>query len=136
MNRSDLQKISKIRLKEARELLHTGNYNGAYYLCGYAIECALKSCIAKKTNKYDFPDKKLANKSFTHELRTLMDIAGLSVQFENEKSTNVNFSAKWLVVKDWNEDSRYEFHDKNKAENMYNAIASRNGILKWIKQHW
>jgi HEPN domain-containing protein len=30
-------------------LLEAGLYAGAYYLAGYAVECALKACIAKKT---------------------------------------------------------------------------------------
>lgn len=44
-------------------LLTAGMPEGAYYLAGYAVECALKSCIARRTQEHDFPDKKLANDS-------------------------------------------------------------------------
>jgi HEPN domain-containing protein len=49
MTRRDFQALSATRLREARALLKTGNPEGAYYLAGYAIECALKACVAKKT---------------------------------------------------------------------------------------
>jgi len=38
MNRKDLQDLALIRLKEAKALLDKGLYDGAYYLCGYAVE--------------------------------------------------------------------------------------------------
>lgn len=57
MNRADLQALSRLRIKEARLLLKHRQFEGAYYLTGYAIECALKAAIAKRTAKYDFPDK-------------------------------------------------------------------------------
>ena len=49
MNRSELQQLAEIRLRDAKALLVTGeNDAGAYYMAGYAVECALKAVIAKK----------------------------------------------------------------------------------------
>ena len=59
MNRNDFQKISRLRVKEAKALLDNGYPAGAYYLMGYAVECALKACIAKQTKRYDFPYEKM-----------------------------------------------------------------------------
>jgi len=39
-------------------LLRLGLFDGAYYLAGYAVECALKACIAKGTQRFEFPDKR------------------------------------------------------------------------------
>ncbi|HEX7677842.1 MAG TPA: HEPN domain-containing protein, partial [Thermoanaerobaculia bacterium] len=66
MNRQDLQWLARTRLSEARVLLAAKKYDGAYYLAGYAVECALKACVAKKVRKFDFPDKKLALDSYSH----------------------------------------------------------------------
>jgi len=55
MNRSDFQKLTEIRMKEAKVLLSNACFEGAYYLAGYAVECAIKACIAKKTQIHDFP---------------------------------------------------------------------------------
>ncbi len=49
MNRSDFQRLTRLRLDEAKVLLANERYQGAYYLIGYAVECALKACIAKQT---------------------------------------------------------------------------------------
>ena len=40
---SDLEAIARSRLKEAKALLKSRHYDGAAYLCGYAIEVALKA---------------------------------------------------------------------------------------------
>ena len=71
MNRGDFQKLAEMRLDDAKALLDQGKWAGAYYLAGYAVECALKACVAKLTNQYDFPDKQLANKCYTHDLDEL-----------------------------------------------------------------
>jgi HEPN domain-containing protein len=77
MNRLDFQKLAELRLLEAEVLLDAGKYEGAYYLCGYAVECALKACIAKLTKEHDFPDKATVNDSYTHDLGKLLGVSGL-----------------------------------------------------------
>ncbi len=81
MNRTDFQQLAEIRITEAGVLLANGHSDGAYYLAGYAVECALKACIAKFTNLHDFPDKQRAVDAFTHDLIKLLRIADLDVQF-------------------------------------------------------
>jgi HEPN domain-containing protein len=76
-SRNDFQRLAELRLIEARFLLDAGFSDGAYYLAGYAVECALKACIAKGTHQYDFPDKKLVEKSYTHDVEKLLDAAGM-----------------------------------------------------------
>jgi len=57
MNKTELENLVAIRIKEADILLAADCYQGAYYLAGYALECALKACIAKQVKEFDFPDK-------------------------------------------------------------------------------
>ena len=47
MNKSDLENLVDIRVSEAQVLLESENFQGSYYLAGYAIECAIKVCIVK-----------------------------------------------------------------------------------------
>ncbi|MGD0499175.1 MAG: hypothetical protein ABSC23_12145 [Bryobacteraceae bacterium] len=77
MDRKDFQKLSRIRLREAKALASGGLPDGAYYLAGYALECALKACIAKATRRHEFPDRARANASHTHDLPGLVKLAGL-----------------------------------------------------------
>lgn len=69
VNRKDLQSLARTRLAEAKILLDAGRSDGAYYLAGYAVECALKACIARGTQRHEFPDKKTVDASHTHNLR-------------------------------------------------------------------
>jgi HEPN domain len=98
MNRGDLQSITRIRLREAKLLLDSGEYSGAYYLCGYVVECALKACIAKQTRRYDFPNKKQVNDSHTHRPLELVKVAGLVAALNTEKTSNPAFEINWQVV--------------------------------------
>ena len=70
MNRLDLQQLSDLRIGEAKALLAQGFPEGAYYLAGYSVECALKACIARRTREHDFPDKS------TRPGNTMVDEAG------------------------------------------------------------
>jgi HEPN domain-containing protein len=95
-----LRDLALIRVKEARVLSRTRNYDGAYYLSGYVVEYALKACIAKHTRRSEFPDKKTAVASHTHRLEDLIGVARLSEEFLKEVRTNLAFETNWNVAKD------------------------------------
>ncbi|MCH8061111.1 MAG: HEPN domain-containing protein [Chloroflexi bacterium] len=131
MNRADLQEISNLRVEEARVLLQNGYYSGAYYLVGYAVECALKACIAKQIRRYDFPDRKLVNDSYTHDLDKLLGLSGLKEELISESSGSPALVENWAIVKDWSEQSRYSIEiPENEARDLFSAVtARRNGVL-------
>ena len=138
MNRDDLQRISRLRVKEARALRDKGFYSGAYYLLGYAVECALKACIAKQIMKYDFPDKNMINQSYTHDLLKLLRVAGLEIELKDEMDVNPDLKLNWSVVTDWTEHSRYEHHiSRANILDFFMAVtSSKNGVLRWLKKYW
>ncbi len=47
--RNELKELAKLRLAEAEKLCDAGYYDGAAYLCGYAVEFALKARICRLT---------------------------------------------------------------------------------------
>ena len=98
MNRADLQRLSNARIREAKVLLGAGEYSGAYYLSGYAVECALKACFAKHVRRYDFPDRDGAGKIFTHKLRELLKLAKLNDDFARAELENPRLASGWDVV--------------------------------------
>ncbi|SPD75694.1 conserved hypothetical protein [uncultured Desulfobacterium sp.] len=137
MNRNVFKRISQLRVKEAQALLDNKHWPGAYYLIGYSVECAFKACISKQVKKYDFPDKKLANEAFTHDLEKLVKLSGLLTIFDADKRSNLDLELNWAVVKDWNESTRYEITiTEAQARDMFLACTGRNGILPWIKRRW
>jgi HEPN domain-containing protein len=137
MNRNDLRELFLIRLKEAKVLLQNKNYDGAYYLCGYAIECGLKACIAKKTKRHDFPDKNTVNESYTHDLTKLVKAAGLGLELDKEIKNAPVFKTNWSIVRDWSEASRYNKYTEKEASDLLSAVSDKkHGVIKWLKLHW
>jgi HEPN domain-containing protein len=143
MNRIDFQEIAELRLRESKALLAAGFPDGAYYLAGYAVECALKACIAKRTREYDFPDKKLVDKSYTHDVDRLLEAAGLSDLLKNDLAKNEELQLDWETVRDWSEQSRYELFKGDpvgglvEAQLLIDAVESeKGGVLRWIRQSW
>lgn len=138
MNRAELQALARLRIAEARVLLANDRFAGAYYLAGYAVECALKACIAKQTARYDFPDKDRVTRSHTHNLQQLLDLSNLKVAFHKEIERNRALELNWGIVKDWNERARYSpSFTKAQARDLYSAVnGRRNGVLGWLKRQW
>jgi HEPN domain-containing protein len=137
MKRIDLQILSDLRLRESRALMDAGCPDGAYYLAGYAVECALKACIARRTREFDFPEKELVNKSHTHDLGKLLKLAELEVELEILFQSDPAMRAKWATILQWNEEGRYHSNTRADASDLLTAIEDgTGGILPWIKARW
>lgn len=137
MNRNQLKNLSKLRVEEAKILFAAQQYSGAYYLMGYAIECALKACISKQFKRYDFPDKRLVEKAHTHNIEVLLKLAGLETQFQTDREFNPTLELNWAIVKDWSEKARYNDNISiSQARDLISACTGKGGILPWIKQRW
>jgi HEPN domain-containing protein len=136
LTRRDFQRLADLRAKEAGLLAENRNEAGAFYLGGYAVECALKACIAKKTKRHEFPPKvEDVRKVYTHNLEELLKLAGLDKQLEIDAKTNPNLGINWGVVKDWNEEKRYKASGLN-GRDLHAAVSGPSGVLLWIKQRW
>jgi HEPN domain-containing protein len=134
--RHEFQQLARMRLKDARILMRDGNVEGAYYLTGLAVECAIKACIAKNTKRHDFPPDQSAIKDiYTHDLGKLIGAAKLQIVLNADRRKNLAFNNKWDVVKDWSINSRYEVRGLN-ARDLYRAVAGRNGVMQCLRQRW
>ena len=137
MNRWDFQRLAEERRRDSDALLRAGQWSGAYYLAGYAIECGLKACIARLTNQHDYPDKELAQRCYTHKVEILVKAAGLEAQRKADSIADPALGANWMIVKDWDEEARYRPWTEPQARRLYEAVAeATHGVLPWIKGHW
>ena len=126
-----------VGLREARALLNLGLWDGAYYLAGYAIEYAVKACIAKATRRYEFPDKKKVDSSHSHDLSQLIKVAGLEGALLDKLRNDTEFRTNWLTAQYWSEQTRYRRHAPESAKELVAAVTDRNhGVLPWIRLHW
>ena len=136
MNRLEFQDLAVERLGDADALLKAGRFACAYYISGYAIECALKACVARQTKQDDFPPKDAA-RLYTHDLPKLLDSAGLGMAFEQETGQDRIFKQNWSVVRDWTEETRYQSRGQRQAEEILAAIKDpQHGMLQWLRRNW
>ncbi len=102
---SDLEQIARSRLKEARILFRSRQYDGAAYLCGYAMELALKARACRHLRWHGLPESRDEYKSFqalrTHDLEALLELSGAA---ERIRTT---YLTQWSAVSTWNPEVRY-----------------------------
>src|SRR5258708_39132344 len=73
----------------------------------YALECALKACIAKGTQRHEFPDKGKVVASYSHNSADLVKLTGLEDTRRERARQDEEFRTKWEVVQKWSKQSRY-----------------------------
>ena len=137
LKRSDFQDLARARITEAEHLLNMKSFAGAYYLTGIAVECALKACIAKGTEEFEFPDLDRAKEGWNHDLTKLLSASGLLAEHAKMSSADADFNANWLIVKDWDISSRYEKSSQGDAQALFDAVLNpKHGMFQWIERHW
>jgi hypothetical protein len=134
-DRATFQQLAELRLAEAKLLLANGLPSGAYYLAGYAIECALKSIIATGFRANEIPDKSLVNSVYTHNLNELVNLAGLRRPLQDDMNLDPDLKASWTTVSNWSEHARYETWTAGAAATMLEAVgAADKGLLQWLQK--
>lgn len=137
LTKNDLEKLAQVRLEDAKLLLQANRSSSAYYLAGYAVELALKSCISKMIQPNTIPDKAFINAIYTHNFDSLLSTAGLRPQFNTEIKGDPQLAAYWAIVNNWSEESRYQIWDPISAATLIEAITDPDhGVFKWVKMHW
>jgi HEPN domain-containing protein len=140
MDRDHWQRLATERLADAKVLLAARRWSAAYDLAGYAVECGLKSCIlvrVAREGEIIFLDKRFSERCWTHDLKVLLELAGLEADFAAAATGDITLRNYWERVKDWKELSRYIRTAKDKAEELFEAVADKkHGVLQWIKSRW
>ena len=131
--------MAEDRILDASALRDAGRWAYAYYVAGYAVECALKSCVLAQMIHTGgvFTNKKYSEDCFTHDFGTLVKLAGLTPMLNAELAANPVFVGFWGTVGLWKETSRYEPKTQPEADTLYTAITDNtNGVMRWIRNYW
>jgi hypothetical protein len=134
-----LRQLSDERIADAGALLASTQWAGAYYMAGYALECALKSCVLAYIDRTGiiFEDKKYAQNCWTHDIEDLVRHSGLAIERDRAAGVNIALGRNWLTAKDWSETSRYRLSTQLQAEKLFHALTDNtNGVLQWVKNFW
>lgn len=103
---AELDNIARARIEDAKALLTAGRFDGSTYLCGYAVEVALKAQICRTLNWTEFPSTSSefqAYRSFqTHELDVLLRLSGQEERIKQNHFPLGNAVAIWKVESRYN----------------------------------
>ncbi|MEK8020407.1 MAG: HEPN domain-containing protein [Candidatus Parabeggiatoa sp.] len=128
IKRIELKKIARARIKDAEVLLKAMRYDGAAYICGYALELGLKAriCQTLKWSGYPSTNKEFANyRCFkTHDLDVLLHLSGI------EEKIKTFFFNDWSNVANWNPEARYEPIGTVSEQDAYDMIMSTQKLMK------
>ena len=136
--RVELKELASLRLQEAETLYNAGQYDGAIYLAGYAVELALKARICRLLGLTDYPDQgKLKQVYAVHDLDQLLLLAGLKPKLD---SSNQTLFSNWSTAVPWSPQWRYAAkgtYSQQGAIDVLDAIRDKtNGVFRWIKRYW
>ena len=97
----DFRKLASQRLRDAKILLRGRRYDGAYYMCGYAVEMALKARICQTLKWTTFGGDHIKSLK-VHDLPFLLKFSGI------EPRITAKYPAEWSKVQDWKVENRYD----------------------------
>jgi hypothetical protein len=144
VNQAELRQMVEERIRDAEALVAGGRWEFAYYAAGYAVECALKSCLLARmvlTGWVFDEEVKKVDDCRTHEFLKLIQIAGLRDELNNKPRESAaaggEFVANWNTVSEWKVTSRYEAKSEAEAKKLLAAITEEpHGVLRWIRNYW
>ena len=106
LSRRELKQIARARLKDAEVLFAAKRYDGASYLCGYAVEIVLKAKVCETLKWKGFPSTKREFDNYqsfkTHSLDVLLTLSGV------EEKMKKRYFTEWSVVAEWDPEARYK----------------------------
>lgn len=117
IDKVELKKIAVARLQDAQILMQGGRYEGATYLCGYAIEIGLKVRICRTLHWRGFPETNAEFKDLqsfkTHDFDALLRLTGVENKIKSQ------YLVEWSTVKQWKPELRYS---KTKSASQQSAV--------------
>jgi HEPN domain len=123
-----LRAISEARLQDAIVLLENDRVDSAAYLCGYAVELALKARICITLSWDGFPQTRGEFEDYssfrTHKLDVLLMLSG------QEKRIKAEQLDEWSSVMPWNPERRYKAVGHSERADVEVMLASATLLLE------
>ena len=126
---SDVRQLARARLLDARILFWTARFDGAFYLCGYAIELSLKAAICDRRHaglpqtRQEFQIASLQSIK-THDLESLLADSGMAA------TVKPRYLAEWSMVLNWNPEKRYQAIGHISRQSAADMIRSAKTLLR------
>lgn len=126
---ADLRITAREHLRAAVILRRSRAYDSADYLCGYAVEIALKVRICRTLRWQGFPESK---KEFegklslrVHDLNALLEFTGIQSRFQR-----MPLRGAWETVQLWDPEQRYRQGGVKTAAEADDMISATRNLLR------
>lgn len=123
----NLTTTARERLEDARCLHQDGRHDGAVYVCGYAVEIALKVRICRTLHWPGYPENHKEFQGYqsfrVHDLPVLLTLSGFEPRILTEHFT------EWSALVDWTPSLRYYPSGGWRAESAKWLITSARVLL-------
>lgn len=130
LNQKIIVQIARARLRDANILLSSKRFDGAVYICGYAVELGLKLKICETLNWQGYPESKKEFENYrsfkTHDLDVLLHLSGVEAKIKK------NFLAEWSTVSQWNPEARYKPTGRINNIEAKSMLTATRKILKQL----
>ncbi len=123
-----MRRVARARLRDAEVLLEARRYDGAVYLCGYAVELGLKARICRTLRWAGYPESSREFRrlgSFrVHDLDVLPHLTG------RESAIKQVALPVWSAVAAWSPDARYRPVGTSNSTDARLMIEAARSILE------
>jgi len=127
---ANLKAIARARLRDSKVLLKGKRLDGAAYLCGYAVEIALKARICRTLKWSEFPETTAEFKGLqsvkTHDLEILLKLSGV------EGRIKTKHMAEWSCVLNWDPEKRYQTTGGFTEQQARDVVAAATKLLRVV----
>ena len=130
---ADMEQKARSYLHAARALSRAAHaeYDASVYVCGYAVEIALKVRICRTLGWAGYPETlgefRLASFKL-HDLEALLHLSGVEATLKSD----FLLLSSWTVVRDWNPEQRYQrLGTKTEADARAMTVATAR-ILRFL----
>ncbi len=128
ITKNELRKLASARIRDSQVLLAGGRFDGAVYLCGYAIELALKARICRTLKWPGYPSTKKEFDGFLsfkiHRLDLLLTLSGQELKIKT-----IHF-ADWSTVAKWDPELRYSLVGTASRQDAIDMINSAKTLMR------
>jgi HEPN domain-containing protein len=126
MEKVVIEQIVGARYKDAEVLLASKRFDGAVYLCGYAVELGLKARICRTLQWDEYPTGQNYKSFKTHDLDILLHLTGLEDKIKLKHMTD------WSIVAQWNPEARYKTIGSISESDAIDMLESTKELLKQL----
>lgn len=99
LHSTHLESLVRARVADAEALRAAGRHDGATYICGYALEIALKVRICKTLGWAGFPETRAEFQPYaslrTHDLDVLLHLSGVETVVKSQHLSDWSSAASW-----------------------------------------